>query len=381
MAAAATCGPDQITSVTPESDGHPGVTWQHRLGEGETEWERDRERDGEKERDWDWERGTDSIFEWEREIEREREWKKVIERERERQIERDSGIGAERERISSAPQPAGLCIAPTRCVTRPSAPSTNCSDHLKNHLQTHDPNKEAYHCSECGKSYSTKLGYKRHSAMHAAAAGDLTCKVCLQHLETTPALLEHLRGHSGGAGGGAGAAGVVKEKKHPCSHCERRFYTRKDVRRHMVVHTGRKDFLCQFCAQRFGRKDHLTRHAKKSHSQELAKGRGAETQGVASPSPQGILGAASPPHLGAIKEELNPPPPPSYTQLRWWLPLPDGRGFGDGNGLSHGAPSPPPPKPPPPPPPTPDTITCTPPPPPHHSPTSTTRPYLDLPHT
>lgn len=26
-----------------------------------------------------------------------------------------------------------------------------------------------------------------------------------------------------------------------------------------------RDFLCQFCPQRFGRKDHLVRHIKKSH--------------------------------------------------------------------------------------------------------------------
>lgn len=41
----------------------------------------------------------------------------------------------------------------------------------------------------------------------------------------------------------------------------------------MVVHTGCKDFLCQFCAQRFGRKDHLTRHTRKTHPQELLKSR------------------------------------------------------------------------------------------------------------
>ena len=138
-------------------------------------------------------------------------------------------------------------------------------DHLKNHLQTHDPNKEAFKCQECGKHYNTKLGYKRHVALHSATSGDLTCKVCLQGYESTPVLLEHLKSHSGKSSGGA------KEKKHPCDHCDRRFYTRKDVRRHMVVHTGRKDFLCQYCAQRFGRKDHLTRHVKKSHARELLR--------------------------------------------------------------------------------------------------------------
>ncbi|XP_041101907.1 zinc finger protein PLAG1-like [Polyodon spathula] len=138
-------------------------------------------------------------------------------------------------------------------------------DHLKNHLHTHDPNKEAFKCEECGKNYNTKLGFKRHLALHAATSGDLTCKVCLQTFETTGVLLAHLKTHAGKSSGGA------KEKKHQCEHCDRRFYTRKDVRRHMVVHTGRKDFLCQYCAQRFGRKDHLTRHMKKSHTQELLK--------------------------------------------------------------------------------------------------------------
>lgn len=71
---------------------------------------------------------------------------------------------------------------------------------------------------------------------------------CLQGVpvtfESTGVLLEHLKSHSGQK-----SAGGVKEKKHPCEHCDRhRFYTRKG-RRHMVVHTGRKDFLCQYCAQ------------------------------------------------------------------------------------------------------------------------------------
>ncbi|XP_061788694.1 zinc finger protein PLAG1-like [Nerophis lumbriciformis] len=138
-------------------------------------------------------------------------------------------------------------------------------DHLKNHLHTHDPYKEAFACEECGKNYNTKLGFKRHLALHAANSGDLTCQVCLQTFPSTAVLLEHLRTHAGKS------AGATKEKKHHCDHCERQFYTRKDVRRHMVVHTGRKDFLCQYCAQRFGRKDHLTRHVKKSHAQELLR--------------------------------------------------------------------------------------------------------------
>ncbi|XP_067901681.1 zinc finger protein PLAG1-like [Heterodontus francisci] len=162
-------------------------------------------------------------------------------------------------------------------------------DHLKNHLQTHDPNKALLRCEECGKRYNTKLGYRRHLALHAAASGNLTCGVCAREFGRTDQLLEHLKGHAGRL------AGSAREKRHACDRCERRFYTRKDVRRHTVVHTGRKDFLCQFCAQRFGRKDHLTRHTKKSHAQELPRGK-LEAHGMVGP-----LNGSSP---ISLKEEL-----------------------------------------------------------------------------
>ncbi|XP_062386344.1 pleiomorphic adenoma gene X [Sardina pilchardus] len=139
-------------------------------------------------------------------------------------------------------------------------------DHLNSHLQTHDPNKQNLQCEECGKHYNTRLGYRRHVATHAASStGDLTCKVCRQSFDSMPALLEHLSTHTGRP---PPAGTAVRERRHPCDHCDRRFYTRKDVRRHAVVHTGRRDFLCPHCAQRFGRRDHLTRHLKKSHAQD-----------------------------------------------------------------------------------------------------------------
>ncbi|XP_042366404.1 zinc finger protein PLAG1 [Plectropomus leopardus] len=174
-------------------------------------------------------------------------------------------------------------------------------DHLKNHLHTHDPYKEAFTCQECGKSYNTKLGFKRHLALHAANSGDLTCQVCLQPFPSTGVLLEHLRTHAGKSSGG------TKEKKHRCEHCERRFYTRKDVRRHMVVHTGRKDFLCQYCAQRFGRKDHLTRHVKKSHARELLRVKTEPADSLET----GVYNLVS----GGIKGELPAMAPPRLHQL------------------------------------------------------------------
>ncbi|XP_007484726.1 zinc finger protein PLAGL1 isoform X1 [Monodelphis domestica] len=234
-----------------------------------------------------------------------------------------------RHMATHSPQKSHQCVHCEKTFHR--------KDHLKNHLQTHDPNKMAFGCDECGKKYNTKLGYKRHLALHAASSGDLTCRVCALELGSTEVLLDHLKAHAGGK-----PPPGAKEKKHQCDHCERCFYTRKDVRRHLVVHTGCKDFLCQFCAQRFGRKDHLTRHTKKTHSQELMKDRLQNGDLLSSRDPhsppfqlhEGAATAAPTPFSlgvcgqnglgsGLPAEGQNPPSGPYEQGLRHSHPLPE----------------------------------------------------------
>lgn len=136
------------------------------------------------------------------------------------------------------------------------------NDHLKNHYKIHDPRKVVFRCERpnCEKEYSSAMSQKKHEAWHRAQDGDLTCLLCGVKHESVKDVLLHLRRHSGSR--------VLKspaDRKFRCHVCERFFMTRKDVTRHLVVHTGERDFLCQFCPQRFGRKDHLVRHIKKSH--------------------------------------------------------------------------------------------------------------------
>ena len=140
--------------------------------------------------------------------------------------------------------------------------SFNRKDHLKNHLITHDPNKKIWKCEVCAKEYSYSFSYRTHMAFHAAESGvTLDCAICKKTFTDKEELIFHLKVHTG-----ARAAKNASEKIHNCFECGKKFYTRKDVKRHMITHTKRKDFLCQFCPQRFGRKDHLTRHLKTSHT-------------------------------------------------------------------------------------------------------------------
>ncbi|XP_022316493.2 uncharacterized protein LOC111120106 [Crassostrea virginica] len=147
--------------------------------------------------------------------------------------------------------------------------SFNRKDHLKNHMVTHDPNKKRWVCEECGKEYCYNFSYRTHKAFHDADAGRTTeCGICHKHYESKEDLLYHLKVHSG-----ARSVKNCTEKTHSCDDCGKTFYTRKDVRRHMITHTKKKDFLCQYCPQRFGRKDHLTRHLRSSHTGDNSNSR------------------------------------------------------------------------------------------------------------
>lgn len=210
-------------------------------------------------------------------------------------------------------------------------------DQLKSQLQeSHPATRQLFYCQECGKEYNTQLGYRRHLvAAHTPAAG-LPCS------DGVPSLLEHLGGHvdrPSPSEGNNNAA--VRERKYSCERCERRFYTRKDVRRHAVVHTGRRDFLCPRCAQRFGRRDHLTRHLKKSHAQDsgLIPQITPSTPGATpSPATQCVVKEEPSPvasDMGsASKEPMDTFPRDMYNSYPLANPVP---GMGHPHGLMQGS--------------------------------------------
>jgi len=136
-------------------------------------------------------------------------------------------------------------------------------DHLKNHEKVHDPGKQVYTCtySNCGRTYNSVSSFRKHQAMHSAEEGQLDCKICKMVLQSQEELMNHLKVHAGSRT----IKGSV-DKKFVCNQCEKKFFTRKDLKRHSVVHTGNREFSCPHCTQRFGRKDHMTRHAKKTHA-------------------------------------------------------------------------------------------------------------------
>ena len=52
------------------------------------------------------------------------------------------------------------------------------------------------------------------------------------------------------------------EKLYPCGHCDKKFTSSKDAKRHEKTHTGEKPISCAYCEKKFARSDNLKRHEK-----------------------------------------------------------------------------------------------------------------------
>ncbi|KAG0723553.1 Longitudinals lacking protein, isoform G [Chionoecetes opilio] len=49
-------------------------------------------------------------------------------------------------------------------------------------------------------------------------------------------------------------------KRHYCPHCAKGFHSPKDLRRHVMTHTGEKPYLCPYCNHRANQKSNLKSH-------------------------------------------------------------------------------------------------------------------------
>lgn len=58
-------------------------------------------------------------------------------------------------------------------------------------------------------------------------------------------------------------------RRYSCTNCNKRFVSPSKLRRHMLVHSGVKQYGCRICHSRFGQKSALVVHLKRKHPQML----------------------------------------------------------------------------------------------------------------
>ncbi|XP_050676691.1 zinc finger and BTB domain-containing protein 24-like isoform X14 [Leptidea sinapis] len=125
--------------------------------------------------------------------------------------------------------------------------------HRSKHAVIKFPHK-CGHCDERFKEVWQK--YSHLSKVHGVQAPEIKCLACDKVFDTKNAWRLHTtRVH-------------LMQRPHKCDHCEKDFYTKRELASHMVKHTGARDFFCPGCAKSFGRQKNLKEHIRRMHSSE-----------------------------------------------------------------------------------------------------------------
>ncbi|XP_039762151.1 zinc finger protein 99-like [Pararge aegeria] len=113
--------------------------------------------------------------------------------------------------------------------------------------------KQRFPCPYCHERFFQENFKVQHLVeKHGLVRPEHKCPLCFKEFITRSLLNNHVKNvHK-------------KERKHECDVCHNAFYTKSDVLRHRVTHTGEKKFSCSLCHSAFATKDSLRRHMKRN---------------------------------------------------------------------------------------------------------------------
>ena len=155
-----------------------------------------------------------------------------------------------------------------------------CPSNLNTHSRKHKSTL-MFACEICQKVFSQKGNLNIHYKVHSGEK-PFTCSLCFAKFSTKGHLTDHYRRHTGerpfacGCGESFMRSSTLKkhllvhsgEKKHVCQYCEKRFSDSGNLKTHIRIHTGERPYLCEFinCQKRFRTKRHLQDHISSKHN-------------------------------------------------------------------------------------------------------------------
>ncbi|XP_013382312.1 zinc finger protein 335 [Lingula anatina] len=166
-------------------------------------------------------------------------------------------------------------------------------------LKTFMVDKKLFQCPHCKYVTDRKNNLKRHVAtMHDICTKLLEC--CDQIFPNKASLRDHVvRCHRDG---------------YECRLCGRNFCRKALLKRHITVHSGKKDFVCSFCGYATSHRSNLERH-KKRHTQANQGGGGEDAESKHSDNID-ILNDDSMDEDDDIREEIRSAGPMHRTTLK-----------------------------------------------------------------
>lgn len=123
------------------------------------------------------------------------------------------------------------------------------------------PRYECPHCKMRFDNYYDRVGHMKNA--HSEREVSYKCAHCEMSFKTSGKRAIHVR-----------SVHFPPQLNFGCSYCEWQFKTKYELKRHMVRHTGEKNFHCAICGKTFLRNKALTTHLK-THQDMHSKWRGA----------------------------------------------------------------------------------------------------------
>ncbi|XP_037298873.1 zinc finger protein 2 homolog isoform X3 [Manduca sexta] len=117
--------------------------------------------------------------------------------------------------------------------------------------KTHLHGSKTRKCHACDERFSSSAQVQMHMVKaHGAAPAEYKCDACDKSYSNGGALSLHKRRYH------------LMLRPHKCAECEMAFFSKMELRSHMVTHTRTKEFQCEICDKRFGTKCCLNQHMR-----------------------------------------------------------------------------------------------------------------------
>lgn len=140
-------------------------------------------------------------------------------------------------------------------------------DHLKRHYVIHTrvslkklPSDPSYFCEFCSKEFTRPDHLYDHYQTHSGQK-PWRCEVCGSNYRHKTNFIKHQQTHQ------QSVKEIKLEKYHACSFCSKTFKRPDHLKRHLLIHAGKKPFKCETCGVSFNQKGTLTKH-KMIHQQQ-----------------------------------------------------------------------------------------------------------------
>lgn len=108
-----------------------------------------------------------------------------------------------------------------------------------------------YRCPHCPETFRNYFQKNKHiSAIHGVKLREFKCTMCPKVFTIGGKLGVHIR------------TVHLKMKRHSCDVCEWKFYSKCELKEHMICHGGERKYQCNICKKAYARKYTLREHMR-----------------------------------------------------------------------------------------------------------------------